>query len=101
MNSNQNLKVLELRNYLLKPEMREKFIDYFENYFIDSQNILGGYVLGQFKIQDENDKFFWMRGFEDMQTRLDFLRGFYARESSLIIYPTDKSLTGNTPEINL
>jgi hypothetical protein len=79
MNTNQNLKVLELRNYLLKPKTRERFVDYFENHFVDSQNISGGYVLGQFRIKDEDDKFFWMRGFEDMESRLAFLRGFYEK----------------------
>lgn len=79
MNTNQNLKVLELRNYLLKPKTRERFVDYFENHFVDSQNISGGYVLGQFRIKDEDDKFFWMRGFEDMPSRLAFLRGFYEK----------------------
>jgi len=79
MKNNQNLKVLELRNYLLKPKTRERFVDYFENHFVDSQNTLGGYVLGQFRIKGEDDKFFWMRGFADMPSRLAFLRGFYEK----------------------
>lgn len=77
MNANPKLKVIELRNYLLKPGMRERFTDYFESHFIESQETLGGYVLGQFRIHGEDDKFFWIRGFEDMESRLDFLRGFY------------------------
>jgi hypothetical protein len=77
MNANPKLKVIELRNYLLKPGMRERFTDYFEDQFIDSQDSLGGYVFGQFRIQGEDDKFFWIRGFEDMQSRLVFLRAFY------------------------
>src|SRR5262245_41718915 len=77
MNSNPRLKVIELRNYLLKPGAREKFINYFEDHFIDSQNVLRGFVLGQFRIKGDDDKFFWIRGFENMQTRLNFLRGFY------------------------
>src|SRR5262249_21406183 len=43
----------------------------------DSQNVLRGFVLGQFRIKGEDDRFFWIRGFEDMQTRLSFLRRFY------------------------
>jgi hypothetical protein len=77
MNAIPKLQVIELRNYSLKPGMRERFTDYFENHFIESQDILGGYVFGQFRIQGEDDKFFWIRGFEDMQSRLDFLCGFY------------------------
>jgi len=79
MNSNPRLKVIELRNYLLKRGVREKFIDYFEDHFINSQNVLRGFVLGQFRIKGENDTFFWIRGFENMQTRLTFLRSFYER----------------------
>jgi len=77
MNSNPRLKVIELRNYLLKPGVRERFTNYFEDHFIDSQNVLRGFVLGQFRIKGEDDRFFWIRGFDDMQTRLTFLRRFY------------------------
>jgi len=74
---NRRLKVIELRNYLLKPKARDTFIEYFEEHFLDSQNILSGYVLGQFRIEDEDDRFFWVRAFQDMQSRLAFLRAFY------------------------
>src|SRR5262249_31256577 len=77
MNSNPRLKVIELRNYLLKPGVRERFTNYFEDHFIDSQDSLHGFVLGQFRIKGDDDRFFWIRGFEDMSTRLDFLRKFY------------------------
>jgi hypothetical protein len=77
MNSNPRLKVIELRNYLLKPGARERFTNYFEDHFLDSQNVLRGFVLGQFRIKGASDRFFWIRGFEDMQTRLTFLRRFY------------------------
>jgi hypothetical protein len=77
MNSSPRLKVIELRNYLLKGGAGERFSNYFEDHFIDSQNDLGGFVLGQFRIKGDADRFFWIRGFEDMQTRLSFLRRFY------------------------
>ena len=77
MNSNPRLKVIEFRNYLLKPGVRKRFSNYFEDHFIDSQNVLRGFVLGQFRIKGDEDRFFWIRGFEDMQTRLTFLRRFY------------------------
>ncbi|HLA94251.1 MAG TPA: hypothetical protein VK612_00920, partial [Pyrinomonadaceae bacterium] len=32
---------------------------------------------GQFTIDDEKDRFVWMRGFENMQTRVKFLNDFY------------------------
>jgi hypothetical protein len=78
MYSNNPINVIELRNYLLKSGTLDQFIDYFENHFIDSQNELGGYVLGQFRIKDiEDDRFFWIRGFQNMNTRSRFLPAFY------------------------
>jgi len=77
MNENQPVKVIELRNYLIKPDMRERFIDYFEKHFVESQNELGGFVLGAFRVKGEAEKFFWMRGFSDMASRSRFLPAFY------------------------
>jgi len=77
MYTNNPIKVIELRNYLLKPGTRDQFIDYFETHFIDSQNELGGYPLRQFRIKDIEDRFFWIRGFENMDTRSKFLPAFY------------------------
>jgi len=76
MNGQQNIKVIELRNYLLKPKVRDKFAHYFKNHFVDSQNDLGGYVLGQFTVKAD-DNFFWIRGFENMKSRSRFLPEFY------------------------
>src|SRR5262245_40416644 len=80
MNKNELVKVLELRNYLMKPGVRDRFIDYFENHFVESQNALGGFVLGAFRIDVETDKFFWIRGFSDMNSRSRFLPAFYGGE---------------------
>ena len=72
-----NMNVIELRNYLLKPGMRDGFNAYFTEHFVDSQNSRGGYVLEKFKVDGREDKFFWVRGFEDMKTRSRFLPEFY------------------------
>jgi hypothetical protein len=72
-----NMSVIELRNYLLKPGMREPLNAYFTEHFVDSQNSRGGYVLGKYAVETEADKFFWIRGFEDMKTRSVFLPEFY------------------------
>jgi hypothetical protein len=76
-NSNQTIKVLELRNYLLKPNKTDEFSSYFNTHFVNPMAELGGYTLGQFKIKDTNDRFVWMRGFTDMNTRIKFLNDFY------------------------
>lgn len=74
---NQNVTVIELRNYLMRPGQRDTFINYFEENFIKSQNSIGGYILGQYRIKGEEDHFLWMRGFKDMQVRNKFLNDFY------------------------
>lgn len=76
---NQNIKVLELRNYIMKPGKRDEFIKYFEQHFVTSQNILGGYILGQFRVKDADNRFLWFRGFNDMSTRSAYLPEFYRK----------------------
>ncbi len=80
--ANQNIKVLELRNYLVRQGRRDEFINLFEENFVQSQNILGGYILGQYRIKDAGDNFFWIRGFKDMSARYKFLNDFYSRSPS-------------------
>lgn len=72
-----NINVLEIRNYLVKPNVLEHFIDYFEEHFIFSQEDVNMHVLGQFRLMVEPDHFVWLRGFGDMETRLEGLRNFY------------------------
>ena len=73
----KNINVLELRNYLLKPNLADTFSQYFHTKFVAPMNELGGYTLGEFKISDVNDRFVWLRGFTNMKTRLKFLNDFY------------------------
>src|SRR5687768_7169738 len=77
-----NVKVLELRNYLLKPNTIERFQGLFNEQFVSPMNDLGGYTVGQFRIDGEPDRFVWMRGFENMQTRVKFLNDFYLASPS-------------------
>jgi hypothetical protein len=78
--ADQTIRVLELRNYVTKPGRRDKFISYFETNFVDSQNAIGGYILGQFRVEGADDNFFWMRGFNDMASRSRYLPEFYRGE---------------------
>ncbi len=77
LNANQNIKVIELRNYLVRRGRRDEFINLFEENFVQSQNILGGYILGQYRVKGADDNFFWIRGFRDMPARYKFLNDFY------------------------
>src|SRR4051812_14070032 len=69
--------VVELRNYLLQPGKREAFTQLFESTFIESQEALGAHILGVFRDLDAPDRFVWMRGFANLQTRLKELTDFY------------------------
>lgn len=77
LNVNEQIKLIELRNYLIKPGRRDYFINYFEENFIASQNEQGGYILGQYRVKGAEDNFFWIRGFKDMSSRSGFLNEFY------------------------
>lgn len=69
--------VIELRQYTLHPGKRDVLIDVFERELVESQEVLGMRLLGQFRDLDNPDKFVWMRGFTDMPSRQAGLTGFY------------------------
>lgn len=69
--------VLELRQYTLKPGRRDVLIDLFERHFVESQEAVGMTVVGQFRDRRHADRFVWLRGFSDMQTRHRALESFY------------------------
>lgn len=73
----QPIGVIELRNYIVTPGMREPFIHYFEHHLIAPQVSSGAFPMGQYRIKGEDDHFFWIRGFTDMASRGNFLRTFY------------------------
>jgi hypothetical protein len=78
LNENRIIKAIELRNYVIRTGMRDQFIDYFEEHFIESQNAIGGYTLGQFRPKEGDNNFFWIRGFTEMSARSEFLPAFYS-----------------------
>lgn len=69
--------VVELRRYALRPGQRETLIELFDREFVETQEVVGMCVLGQFRDLDDPDSFVWMRGFTDMETRKDALGAFY------------------------
>jgi hypothetical protein len=70
--------VVEFRNYLMQPGQRDVLIDLFEREFIAPQEALGAQVLGTFRNLDDPDRFVWLRGFADFETRYAALDGFYS-----------------------
>ena len=71
------MRVIELRNYLIRDGTTRDFIRYFEEHFLFSQRDKGMHVLGQFEAVDDPNRFVWIRGFEDMAARLRGLSDFY------------------------
>ena len=69
--------VVELRQYTLYPKQRDVLIDLFDREFVETQEAAGMTVLGQFRDLDDPDRFVWLRGFEDMQSRATALGSFY------------------------
>jgi hypothetical protein len=69
--------VVELRQYTLHPGKREVLIELFDREFVESQEIVGMYVIGQFRDLDNPDRFVWLRGFRNMRERAEGLTAFY------------------------
>jgi hypothetical protein len=61
----------------LHPGARQTLIELFEREFVETQEAVGNRVLGTFCDDDDPHCFVWLRGFVDMQSRLDALRAFY------------------------
>lgn len=74
----EHVKVIELRNYLLRPGKRDSFIIGFEDKILDTLNVRGNYVLGQYRLKGAEDNFLWIRGFNDMPSRMNALKSFYS-----------------------
>ena len=74
----KHIKVIELRNYLLRSGKRDSFIIGFEDKILDTLNSRGNYVLGQYRLKGAEDNFLWIRGFHDMPSRLNALKSFYS-----------------------
>jgi hypothetical protein len=70
-------RVVELRQYTLKPGQRDTLIELFEREFVDTQEACGMDLLGTFRDLDAPDRFVWMRGFADMESRARALTDFY------------------------
>jgi hypothetical protein len=69
--------IIELRHYLHHPGRRDEFIALFDAYFIEEQEHSGMFIPGHFRDRTNPDRFVWLRGFPDMQTRRTALHDFY------------------------
>ena len=69
--------VVELRQYITYPGMRDTLVHLFEERFIESQEAVGIKVVGQFRDVNDPDHFTWVRGFAGMDARKKALGDFY------------------------
>ncbi len=69
--------IVELREYTMQPGGRDTFAEMFDREFVETQQEWGIHVIGQFLDADRPDRFVWMRGFEDMDSRREALTAFY------------------------
>ena len=70
--------IVELRQYSLHQGQRDTLIQLFERHFIEPQETLGMKVIGTFRDLDRPNRFVWLRGFSDMDSRLTGLSKFYS-----------------------
>ena len=68
---------LELRIYTTKPEARDRFLDFFEEHYLESQEVLGMRIWGQFRDLETPTHFVWLRGYRSMEERKEGLMAFY------------------------
>src|SRR5579859_5286792 len=73
----EDCQVVELRQYTLHPDQREVLIELFDREFLESQEAVGMRVIGQFRDLDDPNRFVWLRGFADMESRRKGLEAFY------------------------
>ena len=69
--------IVELRQYTLHPGKRDVLIDLFDREFVESQEALGIKIIGQFRDENNPERFVWLRGFRDMLSRAQQLTDFY------------------------
>jgi hypothetical protein len=69
--------VVELRQYITYPGMRDTLVQLFDERFVESQEAVGIKVVGQFRDVNDPNHFTWVRGFAGMDARKKALEDFY------------------------
>jgi hypothetical protein len=95
------MRIIELRNYLLKEGATGDFIRFFEEHFLFSQREEGMSTLGQFAVVGEPDRFVWIRAFESMETRRRGLTSFYGGPAWKAHGPTANSMMLEFHDVHL
>ena len=69
--------LVELRQYIAYPGQRDVLITLFEREFVESQEVVGIRMLGQFRDLNDPYRYTWLRGFDSMARRQQALSDFY------------------------
>ena len=72
--------VIEMRTYKLKPGYRERFLDVFRAKSMPAHAEIGMKLLGPWLSIEDEDTFFFMRGFPDLESRDPMKAKFYEGE---------------------
>ena len=71
--------IIDLRNYTLKPNTRDKFIERCESLIFPEQKRLGATILGTFRDANNPNGIVWLRAMPDMAERKRILTTFYSK----------------------
>ena len=69
--------IIEMRTYKIKAGHRGKFLEILESRVLPEHQKIGMKIIGPFLSVEDDDTFFWMRGFPDLQSRERMRNEFY------------------------
>ncbi|PZF83640.1 NIPSNAP family protein [Jiangella anatolica] len=78
MTSDPCCPLVELRQYTVHADRRDDLVTLFDRELVESQEAVGMRLIGQFRDLDRPDRFVWIRGFADLETRHEALTAFYS-----------------------
>jgi hypothetical protein len=69
--------IVEMRTYKLKPGMRTRFLEIFRTKSLPAHDKIGMKILGPFLSIEDQNTFFFMRGFPNIESREPMKAKFY------------------------
>jgi len=69
--------VIEMRTYKLRPGCRGRFLEIFRTKSVPAHTEIGMKILGPFLSLEDENMFFFMRGFPDLESREPMKAKFY------------------------
>jgi hypothetical protein len=69
--------IVEMRTYKIKPGRRGEFVELLKSKAFSEHEKIGMKTIGPFLSVEDDDTFFWMRGFPDLQSRERMRNEFY------------------------